>query len=73
MYTQIEVPVDGNFTPFWQHDSIEQEEYCYSLGLKEFIDLGQFKYHWTLQGLTREDVEQLVTAGQRLLDMTKGA
>jgi len=77
MYTQIEIPVEGKFTPFWQHDSLPAEfgaddaEYAYSLGTKEFVALGQFQYHWPLQYLTREDVQAIVNAGQRLLDITK--
>ncbi len=79
MQINIDIPIEGNRTPFWQHDGLtatlgtDEANYVYALGIKTFISIGKFEYDWPLQYLTREDVQAIVDAGQRLLDITKEA
>lgn len=76
MNIQIEIPTEGSMTPFIEYDSTASDfgDDPFSIGVREFVVTdgeftGTFKYHWVLQGASREELDQFVAAAQRLLDI----
>ena len=54
------------------HDDYYDEE-AISLGLKHFIEIGQFKYEWFITGMSADDAESLIEALQTAVTTVRSA